>query len=115
MPPPSTPLPPAFNFAAHVLHLNAARGRKAAYIDDTGTLSYADLATRVQNIAGGLRARGLRREERVLLCLQDTVDFPSAFLGALYAGIVPVPVNTLLPVADIAYMLAHCRARGPSD
>ncbi len=111
MPPPSTPLPPAFNFANHVLHLNASRGGKTAYIDDTGTLSYADLARRVRNTAGGLRARGLRREERVLLCLQDTVDFPVAFLGALHAGIVPVPVNTMLPKDDIAYMLAHCRAR----
>ena len=56
-------------------------------------------------------ALGLRREERVLLCLQDTVDFPVAFLGALYAGVVPVAVNTLLTADDYAYMLAHSRAQ----
>ena len=41
--------------------------------------------------------------------MQDTVDLPVAFLGALYAGIVPVPVNTLLPADDYAYMLGHSR------
>jgi benzoate-CoA ligase len=49
-------------------------------------------------------------EQRVLLCLQDGIDFPTAFLGAIKAGIVPVPVNTLLSPADYAYMLQDSRA-----
>ena len=110
MQPPRTP-PERFNFARHVLEANAQRGSKGAYVDDGGTLSYAQLADRVRSVAGALRDHGLRREERVLLCMHDTVDFPVAFLGALYAGIVPVPVNTLLPASDYAFMLAHSRAR----
>ena len=39
------------------------------------------------------------------------MDWPVAFLGAIYAGIVPVAVNTLLTTADYAYMLSHSRAR----
>ena len=39
------------------------------------------------------------------------VDWPVAFLGCLHAGVVPVAVNTLLPAADYAWMLAHSRAR----
>ena len=109
MQPPRTP-PERFNFARHVLEANAHRGSKGAYIDDGGTLSYAQLADRVRSVAGALCDHGLRREERVLLCMHDTVDFPVAFLGALYAGIVPVPVNTLLPASDYAFMLAHSRA-----
>ena len=41
----------------------------------------------------------------------DCNDWPVAFLGALYAGIVPVAVNTLLTADDYAYMLAHSRAQ----
>ncbi|MDH7569915.1 MAG: CsgG/HfaB family protein, partial [Armatimonadota bacterium] len=41
-----------------------------------------------------------RREERVLLLMQDTTDWPVCFLGAMYAGIVPVAVNTLLTAED---------------
>jgi 4-hydroxybenzoate-CoA ligase len=42
----------------------------------------------------------------------DTVDFPVAFWGALRAGVVPVPVNTLLPPDQLAYILADSRAAG---
>ena len=58
-----------------------------------------------------LRSLGLRREERVLLCLTDTVDWPTAFLGAVKSGIVPVPVNTLMTEDDYRFMLADSRAR----
>ncbi len=106
-----TPPPERFNFARSLLARNAARAAKPAYIDDGGVLTYGELDARVRSAAAALGALGLRREERVLLCLHDTVDFPVAFLGALYAGIVPVAVNTLLTADDYAYMLAHSRAR----
>ncbi len=103
--------PERFNFAAHVLALNAGRAGKAAYIDDTGPLSYGELAERVQRFASGLADLGLRREERVLLLMLDAIDWPVAFLGCLHAGVVPVCVNTLLTAADYAYMLSHSRSQ----
>jgi benzoate-CoA ligase len=107
VPPPGA----AFNFAAHLIGLNAARPGKTAYIDDAGTLSYGELADRVQRMAAGLLGLGLRREERVLLLMHDSSDWVVAFLGALYAGVVPVAVNTLLTADDYAYMLQHSRAQ----
>ncbi len=109
----TTPQPPPerFNVAAHLLALNQRRGAVTAYIDDHQRLSYAELDERVRRCAAGLLGLGLRREERVLMVMQDSVDFPVAFLGALYAGIVPVPVNTLLTADDYGYMLAHSRAQ----
>lgn len=110
--PPPVQAPPApFNFAAHLLQGNAARRGKAAYIDDGGPLSYGELDERVRRLAAGLLACGVRREERVLLLMHDCVDWPVSFLGAMYAGIVPVAVNTLLTADDYAYMLEHSRAR----
>ena len=43
------------------------------------------------------------------MIMLDTVDFPAAFLGAMRAGIVPVPLNTLLTADQYAYVLADCR------
>jgi benzoate-CoA ligase len=105
--------PPAerFNAAAYLLALNEARPGKLAYIDDAQRLSYGQLAERVRRCAAGLLALGVKREERVLMVMHDSVDFPVAFLGALYAGIVPVPVNTLLTADDYAYMLEHSAAQ----
>jgi len=105
------PPPETFNFAQYLLGLNAGRPDKAAFVDDLGSLSYGHLEDRVRRLAGGLRELGIRREERVLLLMQDTADWPVAFLGAIYAGIVPVPVNTLLTADDYAYMLEHSRAQ----
>ena len=52
----------------------------------------------------------MRPEERVLLCLTDTIDFPTVFLGSIKAGIVPIAANTLLTTADYGYMLRDSRA-----
>ena len=100
-----------FNYAAHLLDLNASRASKTAYIDDAGTLSYGELADGVRRMAAALLDAGLRREERVLLLMHDCNDWPVAFLGAMYAGVVPVAVNTLLPADDYQYMLQHSRAQ----
>lgn len=104
-------LPEKFNFAQHLIELNAARADKVAYVDDAGHLTYGELATRVRRCAAALAELGLRREERVLLLMHDTCDWPVVFLGALYGGVVPVAVNTLLTAADYAYMLEHSRAQ----
>jgi benzoate-CoA ligase len=110
---PELAAPPSecFNFAAHLLALNTHRHAKAAFIDDQRRLSYGELDDRVRRCASALLALGLRREERVLLCMHDSCDWPVAFLGALYAGLVPVAVNTLLPSADLVYMLRNSRAQ----
>jgi benzoate-CoA ligase len=108
---PLTPPPERLNFAQHLFALNAVRGSKTAYVDDDSALSYAALEDRSRRVAAGLLALGLRREERVLLLMQDSCDWPVAFLGCLYAGLTPVCVNTLLTAGDYAYMLAHSRAQ----
>src|SRR5258708_25127894 len=54
---------------------------------------------------------GLEMEHRVLVALTDTIDFPIAFLGAIKAGILPGPVNTLLTSKDYEYMLSDSRAQ----
>ncbi|HEX7683153.1 MAG TPA: benzoate-CoA ligase family protein [Trinickia sp.] len=104
--------PPArLNFASHLFGLNRLRPAKPAYIDDQGVTTYADLEARSRRFASALRRLGIHTEERILLAMYDSADLPVCFLGALYAGIVPVVVNTLLTAPDYAYMLAHSRAR----
>jgi benzoate-CoA ligase len=111
--PPRIGVPRSYN-AAHDLiqrNLQAGRAGKLAFIDDAGACTYGQLDQRSNAFANVLRALGLGIEQRVLLCLHDSIDFPTAFLGAIKAGIVPVPVNTLLTQGDYEYMLADSRAR----
>jgi benzoate-CoA ligase len=105
------PVTGEFNYAAYLFGLNRERGGKTAYIDDLHRLTYGDLEDRSRRMAGALLDAGVRREERVLLLMHDCNDWPVAFLGSLYAGIVPVAVNTLLTADDYLYMLQHSRAQ----
>ena len=107
----AAPLGPSFNFAQHLIELNSGRAAKTAYTDDHGTLSYGELADSVRRMAAVLLNSGLRREDHVLLLMHDNNDWPVSFLGALYAGLVPVAVNTLLTTDDYAFMLQHSRAQ----
>ncbi|MSO66993.1 MAG: benzoate-CoA ligase family protein [Pseudolabrys sp.] len=106
-------IPRDYNFAADVLqrNLDAGRANKPAYIDARGTTTYGQLADRVARFGAALRGLGIKREERVLMAMLDTIDWPTAFLGCLKAGIVAVPVNTLLTEDDYRFMLADSRAK----
>jgi benzoate-CoA ligase len=100
-----------FNFAKHLLERNQSRHAKIAYLDEYGSMSYGKLDERVRRLAAALLNSHVRREERVLLLLHDRNEWPVSFLGAMYAGIVPVAVNTLLTPNDYAYMLEHSRSQ----
>ncbi len=103
--------PITLNYANHLAQANASRPDKLAYIDDHRSLTYKQLSQRVAQFAGLLQSLGIRREERILLLMHDTIDWPVVFLGALHAGVIPVAVNTLLTPDDYAYMLAHSRCQ----
>ncbi|MBV8696710.1 MAG: benzoate-CoA ligase family protein [Bradyrhizobium sp.] len=92
-------------------NVDEGRGDKLAFTDTVTELSYGELQRQSRRMANLLRRLGVRREERVALIMLDTTDFPVVFLGAIRAGIVPVPLNTLLTAEQYAYILADCRAR----
>ncbi|HEY3121952.1 MAG TPA: AMP-binding protein [Vicinamibacteria bacterium] len=56
------------------------------------TISYGRLWAEARRVAGGLRARGVRRGDRVALMLPTGLDFLRSFQGVLAAGAVPVPI-----------------------
>src|ERR1700744_5114726 len=85
-------------------------GARLAFRDPWRSLTYGDLATETARFASALRRAGVEREQRVVLLLQDTVDFPIAVWGTRRSGSVPVPINTLLTPETVSYILADCRA-----
>jgi benzoate-CoA ligase family protein len=106
-------IPRSYNFAADIIerNLKAGRANKAVFIDPRGTWTYGQLAERVDSFGHVLRSLGIRREERILVALLDTIDWPTTFLGAIKAGVIPIPVNTLMTEEDYRFMLADSRAK----
>jgi benzoate-CoA ligase len=111
--PPHIHIPRHYNAAVDLVERNlvAGRGERIAFIDDANRYTYRELAERINRCANAWRQLGMRMEDRVVLLLHDGIDFPVAFLGAIKAGVVPIPCNTLLTAAEYEYLLADSRAR----
>lgn len=73
-------------------------------------MTYAELLSAAQGFAAGLAQAGLKPGARVAMLLPDTVDFPIVFWGALRAGLLPVPLNTLLPPGHVFSAIDDCEA-----
>lgn len=96
-------------------HIGEGRGGNIAYRETFGTrrqLSYGSLADESGRAASALLRAGLRREERVAMLVLDTLEFPVLFWGCLKAGLIPVPVNTLLATPVYDAILRDSRAAG---
>ena len=102
----------AYNAASDFIDAHIERGlaNKIVFTDPQRTLSYGELQAATCRFGRGLQQLGLRPESRVVLLMLDTIDFPVAFWGAIRAGILPVPLNTLLTPEQYAYMLEDSRA-----
>src|SRR5215813_8654257 len=92
-------------------HIAAGRGNKVAFVDPERSLTYGELQARSIRFANALRDLGVDHEQRIALLLNDTVDYPVAFWGAIRAGCVAIPLNVYLTLPQYAYILSDCRAR----
>lgn len=94
-------------------HSHEGRADKLAFTEADGAkrgLTYGALGAETARFAGALLRGGVRREERVAMLVRDQLEFPIIFWGALKAGVVPVPLNTLLSSDIYAAILADSRA-----
>jgi 4-hydroxybenzoate-CoA ligase len=101
-----------YNAVTDLVDAAVARGLggKIAFDDGDRALGYGELQARTCAFASALGDLGVRPEERMALLLYDTVDFPVAFWGGVRAGIVALPLNTLLTAEQYAYILRDSRA-----
>lgn len=94
-------------------HIHEGRADKVAFREADGerrSLTYGRLAEETGRFAGALARHGVRREERIAMIVRDQIEFPVVFWGALKAGAIPVPLNTLLSSAVYDAILSDSRA-----
>jgi benzoate-CoA ligase len=90
-------LPDRYNVGADLIQRNLkTRASKVAIHSAAGDVTYGDLCRLACGAARALTDLGVRREERVLLIAYDSPGWVASFLGAIWMGAVPVPVNPLL-------------------
>ncbi len=94
----------SFNAGHALLERAAARGDAPLLLGEAETWSGRELRSRALAIQRGLETAGLAPGDRVLLLLLDTPHFHAAFLGAMHGGFLPIPISTVLPAKDVAFI-----------
>ncbi len=93
-----------------VATLFASRAREAAQrralVDAGVTRSYAELADRVQRLAGDLRARGIRPGDRVAVLSRNRAEYLEVFLACGWVGAIVACQNWRLADPEIEHCLA---------
>ena len=104
----------AFNAAAWLVdrHVAAGRGDHVAVRSTDGkTLTYAALAGLVGATAAGLRGLGQHPDDRVVLVTGDGIPMFVGILACFRAGLVAVPVSTMLTGHELGEIVADSGAR----
>lgn len=91
-----------------LLWANAARyASREACVDGSQRLTWAELAARVDNLAGWLQGRGVAPGERVAILLTDGAPFLTTLLACSKIGAIAVLLNWRLAPAEIAWICGH--------
>ena len=106
-------MPELFNAAQWLVDRQVAdgNGARTAVVTPTRSLTYEELSGEVRRVAAGLRALGVRPEERVRFCMADDVELFTGILAAFRIGAVAVPASTMLTGAELGSLIADCRTR----
>src|SRR5437016_3849965 len=101
----------SYNAVTDFIDVNVARGNggKVAFKEKDRAISYGELQSASCRFGRGLYKLGLRPESRIVLLHLDTIEFPVAFWGAIRAGVIPIPLNTLLTPEQYGYFLEDSR------
>ncbi len=84
---------------------------KAAYIFADQPYTYAQINGAANQVANGLRAKGIKQGDKVALSCLNLPYFPIIYFGILKAGAVVVPLSVLLKKDEIAYHLKDSEAK----
>jgi long-chain acyl-CoA synthetase len=105
------PQPVGANLAALLGSAARAHPDGPALVDERRRLTWADLEQESARVAGGLSEMGVVAGNRVAVLLGNRTEFVTAYLGALRAGLVAVPLNPAATTGEIVRVLADCTAR----
>ena len=84
---------------------------REAIISGATRLTFAQINAMANQVANGLKARGIGPGDSVALTCPNVPYFPIAYYGILKSGAAVVPLNILLAAPEIAYHLKDCHAR----
>jgi acyl-coenzyme A synthetase/AMP-(fatty) acid ligase len=110
-------VPEFFNFGVDVVDRKAREADDLALIwenaaGDTAAYRFSDIARLTNKLANALRARGIKKGDRLIVMLPRIPAWPISMVAALKIGAVPIPCIEMLTAGDLAFRIEHSEARG---
>ena len=84
---------------------------KIAFIDNNNSITYQELYRKVKAFSYSIKKYQIKENDRIILCMLDSIEYPIVFLGLIWSGIIPICINTMLPKKDYAYMIEDSEAK----
>jgi len=101
-----------YNAAYDLIKRNIDKNpKKVAFIDNNYQITYLELFQKIKTFAYSIKEKKLKTGDRIIICMSDTISYPIAFLGLIWAGLIPICINTMLPKKDYKYMLEDSAAK----
>ena len=97
------------NITKHIVD-NCTSWNKTAFVWRGESINYSEFFSLTEKIAARLKALDVMRGQRILLSMNDTPATIACFLGALWIGAVPVPLNPRLSSETFKYILKDSEA-----
>ena len=85
--------------------------QKVAFIDNNSQITYNELFIKIKAFSYSIQSKNIKEKDKVILCMNDNINYPIAFLGLIWAGITPICINTMLPKKDYVYMIEDSEAK----
>ena len=101
-----------YNAAYDLLKRNIDKNpEKIAFIDNDNSITYKELFDKIKAFSYSIKKHQIKENDRIILCMHDSIEYPIVFLGLIWAGIIPICINTMLPQKDYEYMLEDSEAK----
>lgn len=86
-------------------------GDLEALIYKDESISYKQLYARASAFSAVLQKKGVKPQDRVLICFENAPEFYVAYFAALQAGAVVAPINTFLKEVELAHIIQDAQPR----
>ena len=101
-----------YNAAYDLIYRNIRENpNKIAFIDNNNKITYNELYIKIKAFSSSIRNININVNDRVIICMDDNINYPIVFLGLIWAGVIPICINTLLPSKDYKYMIEDSEAK----
>ena len=102
-----------YNAAYDLLIRNIDKNpKKIAFIDNNNSITYQELFHKIKAFSYSIKKYQINENDRIIICMHDSIEYPIVFLGLIWAGIIPICINTMLPQKDYEYMIEDSEAKG---